>query len=65
MTKINYSEVLTKCVFKMYIWLKLRTSQLYKCIKREMHKKGNAQKKEIYIKENTLKKGNVPKEKYI
>ena len=45
MTKINYSEVLTECVFKTYIWLKLMTSELYrknrKCIKREMHKKEN------------------------
>ena len=56
MTQINYSEVLTKCVFKMYIWLNPMTSQLYKyiktenvlkgkCIKKEMHKKGNAYKR--------------------
>ena len=30
MSKINYLEVSTKCVFKMYIWLKLMTSQLYR-----------------------------------
>jgi len=59
MTKINYSEVLTKCVFKKYTWLNLMTSQLYKCIKTENVLKGKCIKKEMH------KKGNAYKRKYI
>ena len=39
MTKINYSKILIECVFKMYIWLKLMTSQLYRknVLKKKMY----------------------------
>ena len=65
MTKINYSEILAECVFKIYILLKHYIEKIEnvlkrKYIKKEMYQKRNIFKKEIsktavYKKENVLK----------